>query len=109
MGRWDKRLIDQESDVQSIIFSHNFLQNSLQKLLQFIFLLFYDFTKIKIKSFECLKSIRNYEKNNDWNIRRLVDKSFVQATQHCRILGSMSNFCLKIIKFIIKIKKGFMC
>ena len=82
MGRWDKRLIDQESDVQSIIFSHNFLQNSLQKLLQFIFLLFYDFTKIKIKSFECLKSIRNYEKNNNaWNIRRLVDESFVPMTQ----------------------------
>ena len=27
---------------------------------------------IKINNFECPKSIRNYEKNNAWNIRRLV-------------------------------------
>ena len=25
---------------------------------------------------------RNYEKNNTWNIRRLVDESVVPATQH---------------------------
>ena len=38
--------------------------------------------KIKIKSSECPKSIRNYEKkNNTWNIRRLVDELFVPATQ----------------------------
>ena len=36
---------------------------------------------MKIKSFECPKSIRNYKKNNAWNIRRLVDKSFVPANQ----------------------------
>ena len=41
----------------------------------------YNLTKIEIKSFECPKSIRNYEKNNAWNIRRLVDKSFVPAAQ----------------------------
>ena len=63
MGRWDERLIDQASDVPSIIFFHNFLKNYLQKLFQFIFLFFfYNFTKIKIKNFECPKSIRNYEK-----------------------------------------------
>ena len=44
LGHWDERLIDQVSDVPSIFF-HN-----------------YKFTKIKIKSFECAKSIRNYEK-----------------------------------------------
>ena len=34
--------------------------------------------KIKIKSFECPKSIRNNEKiNNAWNIRRLVNEYFV--------------------------------
>ena len=32
LGRWDEQLIDQASDVPSIIFFHNFLQNSLQKL-----------------------------------------------------------------------------
>ena len=29
---------------------------------------FYKFAKIKVKSFECPKSIRNYKKNNAWNI-----------------------------------------
>ena len=38
LGRWDNRLIDQASDVPSIIFFHNFLQISLQKSFQFIFL-----------------------------------------------------------------------
>ena len=59
MGRWDDRLIDQSSYVPSIFFFHNFLQNSLQKSFQ---LFFYNFTKMKIKSFECPKSVRNYEK-----------------------------------------------
>ena len=36
---------------------------------------------MKIKSFECPKSIRNYKKNKAWNIRRLVDESFVPANQ----------------------------
>ena len=44
---------------QVLFFFHNFLQNSLQKSFQFIFLFFYKFTKTKIKSFECPKSIRN--------------------------------------------------
>ena len=38
LGRWNEQLIDQASDVPSIIFFHNFLQNSLQKSFQFIFL-----------------------------------------------------------------------
>ena len=41
-------------------FFHNFLQNALQTSFQFIFLFFHNFTKIKIKTFEC----PNYEKNN---------------------------------------------
>ena len=61
LGRWDDRLIDQVSDVPSIFF-HNFLQNFLQKSFQFIFLFLYKFTKIKIKSFECPKSIRKFLK-----------------------------------------------
>ena len=43
-------------------FFHNFLQNYLQKLFQFISLFSYKFKKIKILSFEWPKSIRNYEK-----------------------------------------------
>ena len=55
LGRWDDRLIDQASDVPSIIFFHNFFQNSLQNCFQFILLFFHNFTKIK-KSCECPKS-----------------------------------------------------
>ena len=62
LGRWDKRILDQMFDVPSIIFFHNFLQNSLQKSFQFIFLFFYKITKIKIKSFECPKSIKSVKK-----------------------------------------------
>ena len=40
LGCWENHLIDQASDFPSIIFFHNFLQNSLQKLFQFIFLFF---------------------------------------------------------------------
>ena len=51
---------------QVLFFFHKILQNSLQKLFQFIYLFlyfFYKITKMKIKNFECPKSIRNYEKN----------------------------------------------
>ena len=67
------------------IFFHDFLQNSLQKWFQCIFSFLYEFTKIKTKSFECPKSIRNCEKNNTWNIGRLVNESFVPATQQTTI------------------------
>ena len=40
-----------------LFFFHNFLQSSLQKSFQFIFLFFCNFTKTKIRSFECPKSI----------------------------------------------------
>ena len=73
---------------QALFFFHNFLQNSLQN---FFLNFFYNFTQIKTKSFEGPKSIRNYEKNNAWNIRRLVDESFVPLTQ--RII-------LKIVGFL---------
>ena len=45
-------------DVPSIIFFHKILQNSLHRPFHF----FYKITKMKTKSFECHKSIRNYEK-----------------------------------------------
>ena len=68
---WTKRLMFQ------VFFFHKIkiLQNSLQKPFQFIFLFFYKITTIKIKSFECLKSIRNYEKimlgtSDAWSMSR---------------------------------------
>ena len=78
------------------------------------FLFFYEFTKIKSKSFECPKSIRNHEKNKAWNIRHLVDESFIPATQQTRVLycrlsdfraqgNSMTNLMLKkLVDLIIK-------
>ena len=67
------------SDVLSIIHFHDFLQNSLQNSFQFIFLFFYNITKMKIKSFQCPKSIKNIKKNNTWNITLLVDDLFVPS------------------------------
>jgi hypothetical protein len=41
---------------QVLLFFHNFLQISLQKSFQFIFVFLYNFTNTKIKSFEFRKS-----------------------------------------------------
>ena len=40
---------------------------------------------MKIKSFECPKSIRNYEKNT-WNVSRLVNKLFVPSARQTSVL-----------------------
>ena len=80
-----------------VFFFSQFLAKFLQKLFQFVFLFFYKFTKIKAKSFECPKSIRNYEKDNALNIRRLVDESFVPATQRTSVLYCrLSDFKLPL-------------
>ena len=42
---------------------------------------------MKIKSFECPKSIRKYKKNT-WNVKHLVDDSFVPLAQGTSILYS---------------------
>ena len=55
LGRWDKQIVDQASDVPIIIFLYDFLQNSFNLFSYF----FYKITKIKIKSFECPKSIKS--------------------------------------------------
>ena len=52
----------------------------------FLYFFFYKITKMKIKSFECPKSIRNYEKKNTWNVRHLVDESFVPSVQQTSVL-----------------------
>ena len=50
-------------------------------------LFFYKMTKMKIKSFECPKSINDYEKNT-WKrkVRCLVNKLFVPSAQQTSIL-----------------------
>ena len=108
LGRWvdgpnnssTKRLMFQVS-----FFFHKILQNSLQKPFQFIFLFFYKITKMKIKSFECQKYIRNYEKKNTWNVRPLVDELFVPSAQrtsvlYCRLSDFMWLSNIYLIFFI---------
>ena len=51
-----------------------------KKSFHFIFSFFYEITKIKIKSFKCPKSIKSIKKNT-WNIRLLVDDSFVPSSK----------------------------
>ena len=88
--RWDKRFVDQASDVPSISF---LCQNPFNS---FFFLFFFkcknenkekrsawhllfwvqSFTKFDIKvklTWIWHKSIRNYEKGNSWNVKCLVD------------------------------------
>ena len=43
---------------------------------------------MKIKSFECPEFIKNNEKKNAWNIKRLVDDSFVPSAHRTSILYS---------------------
>ena len=49
---------------------------------------------IKIKNFECPKSIRNYEKNNAWNIRLLVGGLLGQTNKRPIVI------CIRLTKFI---------
>ena len=78
LGCGDKRLINQASMFHILcFFFHTFLQ------------------RIKIKSFECPKSIRNYKKNNTWNSRHLVDESFLPLTQ-----GASIHIILKNVGFL---------
>ena len=68
---------------------------------------------MKIETFECPKSIRNYEKKNTWNVRRLVDESFVPSAQRTSILYCrLSDFMLNYISilcssFLLKRNVGF--
>ena len=41
---------------------------------------------MKIKSFACPKSIRNYENKNAWNIRRLGGGSLGQTNQRTSVI-----------------------
>ena len=78
---------------QVLFIFHNFLQNYLQKSFQFIFLSFHKFTKMKIKSFECPKSITNYKKtmlrtSDGWSTSHLSWRTSKPAYYivDCRIL-----------------------
>ena len=71
----------------------------LQKIVFIYFLLFYDFTKLKIESFECPKSIRNSEKkmmlgtSDAWLMSHLSQQTSEPAYHivDCRILDRSST------------------
>ena len=79
LGRLDDGT--EESSTKRLMFQvlflfYDFLQDSLQKSFQFIFLIFYKITKIKIKCFECAKSIKKYKEkilgtSDSWSTIRL--------------------------------------
>ena len=66
----------------------------------YFFYTFYKITKIKIKIFECPKSIKIINKNNTSSIRLLVDDSFVPSSKqpsviYCRLTDLNCHFQLK--------------
>ena len=81
---WDKWLVDQASDF--IIFFHNFLQNSLKKLFQFIFLFSYNFTRTKIKSALLSPISCSRHQNNqiyEFRIPNILFTCLINSTQWC--------------------------
>ena len=84
LGRWDKGLSDQSSDCPSIIF----------------FIISYKLRALKSCKEFCKKLWR---KNNTWNIRRLVDESFVPAIQRPSVLcWRLSDFkCRRFLLLLL--------
>ena len=71
-------------------FFHDFLQNSLQKYFQSICLFFLKNTKIKVKSFECPKSIKSLKKiilgtSDAWSTIRLSNRPSDPAWIYLRL------------------------
>ena len=88
---WDVRTKD--SQTKHLMFPALFFPRFLSKSFSKIFLIYSLFFLIKIRSFECPKSIKNYEKTNAWIIRRLDNESFVSASQQTSILYcSLTDF-----------------
>ena len=92
LGRWDKRLVDQASDVPSILCKTPF---------NLFYHFFYKITKMKIKSFECPKSIKNWGKkiigtSDAWSMSHLshwLSKPAYYLVD-CRILVNFDDLWL---------------
>ena len=77
-------------------FFHDFLQNSLQKYFQYICLFFLKNTKIKVKSFECPKSIKSLKKimlgtSDAWSTIRLSNRPSDPAWIYLRLTDFWSG------------------
>ena len=73
-----------DSSTKHLMFQMLFFFHKILKIFQFIY-----------------KSIRNYEKKNIWNVRRLVDESFVPSAQRTSVLFCrLSDFtsCVELSK-----------
>ena len=86
LGRWDKRLVDQASDVKVVFFVIYYRLRALKTLY------FCNFLKNwkNWKGF-CKEFCKTLCKKSTWNIKRLVDESFVLSAQrtsvlYCRLL-----------------------
>ena len=90
LWRWDKWIFDQASDVPRIIF-YTFYRLRALKTLYFYFCNFIKKNKkINWKDFFKEFCKKSWKKNNTWNIRRLVDDSFVPSSNrpgviYCRL------------------------
>ena len=117
--RWIAGMKDSSTKrlMYQVLFLTFFLQNALQKLLQFFFLSFYNFTKIEIKSFEYPKSI--WKKillgiSDNWSMSHLSQRTSEPAyyIEDCRILvkygseekGSFFCKCSILLGFIMSKK-----
>ena len=102
LGRWYKRIVDQESDVQSVTFSYTFYRLRVLKTHYFYFCNFIYIKKInKLIGFlqRILEEIM--KKNNTWNIRHLIHDSVVPLSKRTSVL-----YC-KLTEFWI-MKKTFL-
>ena len=103
LGLWLDGTNDSSIHIPNIfIFFHNFLQNSLQKLFQFIFHFFCNLTKITIKNFDWTNSIRSYDKrimlgtSDAWSMSHLSHRPSNPAyyIEDCRISSWNTNLSL---------------
>ena len=92
LGWWDYRIVDIEFDVSSISCFILFIELGHSKLFIFIFVILWKKNKkINWQDF-CKEFARNHEKNDTWNIRRLVDNSFVPSSKWPSVYCKLTEF-----------------
>ena len=93
LGRWDKWIVDQVSDVPSFIFFYTFYRLRALKTFYFYFCNLKKNKKMNWKDFCKEFCKKSWKKNNIWNIRRLVDDSFVPSSKRPSIwYCKLTNF-----------------
>ena len=93
LGRWDKWIVDQESDVPSISFFILFIDLGQQQLFIFIFVILLKNKKISWEDFFKEFCKKSWKKDNAWNIKRLVDDSFVPLSKQPSVIQGVLALC----------------